>query len=222
MHVYLLNLPHLEFAAVVPKGEYATVCMLGDAVDREMVQAFMESPEVKATFPPGWRQPADFCHCSPRINVSPAHQPFGDRIVCIGDCGTTRLYKDGIGAAYRTAKAAAATAIFHGISEEDFRRNYRPVCRSIARDNRLGRLIFTVTRIIQKSGILKRGLCRMVQREQMSAGRPPRMSAVLWNTFTGSAPYWEILVSTLHPAFLAGFAWNVVAANLFAGAERRS
>lgn len=42
--------------------------------------------------------------------------PFGDRLVFIGDCGISRLYKDGIGAAYKTAKAAATTAVLHGIS----------------------------------------------------------------------------------------------------------
>jgi len=34
----------------------------------------------------------------------------------------SRLNKDGIGSAYRTAKAAAATAVFSGISANDFRK----------------------------------------------------------------------------------------------------
>ena len=54
----------------------------------------------------------------------------------IGDCGVTRLNKDGIGAAYRTAKAAARTAIFEGVSAEDFRKHYWPVCQAISGDNR--------------------------------------------------------------------------------------
>jgi hypothetical protein len=36
------------------------------------------------------------------------------------------------------------------------------------------------------------------------------MSAVLWNLFTGSASYREILMNTLHPAFVAGMLWNLV------------
>ena len=35
------------------------------------------------------------------------------------------------------------------------------------------------------------------------------MSMVLWDMFTGSAPYREILLRTLHPVFLARFLWNV-------------
>lgn len=215
MHVFLLDIPRLEFAALIPKGEYATVCLLGDDVDRDLVAQFLGSPEVKACFPPGWQQQNDYCHCSPRINIRPARHSFADRIVFVGDCGTTRLYKDGIGAAYRTAKAAATTAIFHGITEGDFRQHYRPVCESIARDNDVGKFVFRVTKAIQKSRVLRRGLCRMVAQEQNGAKRAsPRMSMVLWNTFTGSAPYREIFRSSLHPAFLLRFAWNIVAANL--------
>jgi len=221
MHVFLLNIPRLEFAALIPKGEYATVCLLGENIDRELVRSFMDAPEVKSCFPPGWQQQSDYCHCSPRINVRGARQPYADQIVFIGDCGTTRLYKDGIGAAYRTAKAAATTVIFHGTAAEDFERHYRPVCEAIARDNNLGKLVFLVTRVIQKNRFLRRGLCRMVTREQMNGGSRQRMSSVLWNTFTGSAPYRDIFLDSLHPAFLAGFAWNILAANIPAGRKGR-
>jgi hypothetical protein len=214
MHVFLLHIPRLEFAAIIPKGEYATICLLGENIDRDLVRSFMEAPEVRACFPPDWQQPPDYCHCSPRINIRPAHQPFADGIVFVGDCGTTRLYKDGIGAAYRTAKAAAKTAVFHGISEKDFRRHYQPECAVLARDNNIGKFIFQVTRTIQSLKFLRRGLCRMVTSEQRNGGRHPRMSSILWNTFTGSAPYRDILLNALHPAFLLGFAWNIVAANL--------
>jgi hypothetical protein len=40
------------------------------------------------------------------------------------------------------------------------------------------------------------------------------MSSVLWDVFTGSAPYREILLRTLHPRFPATLAWNVVVGNL--------
>ena len=216
MHVFLLDLPRLEFAAIIPKGEYATVCLLGGDIDSALVRTFLSAPEVKSCFPPGWQQDKDFCHCSPRINVRPAHQPYGDRIVFVGDCGATRLYKDGIGAAYRTAKAAASTAVFFGVGEQDFRLHYQPVCDGIARDNNLGKLIFTATRIIQKYKFLRRGLCRMVNNEQKNGGGGrQRMSSILWNTFTGSAPYREILLNALHPAFFLSYAWNILGANLF-------
>ena len=37
------------------------------------------------------------------------------------------------------------------------------------------------------------------------------MSTVLWDTFTGSAPYREILLRTLHPGFLTRLVWETMA-----------
>jgi CRP-like cAMP-binding protein len=37
---------------------------------------------------------------------------------------------------------------------------------------------------------------------------------VLWDLFTGSAPYREIILRALHPAFLGSFVWNVAAGSL--------
>jgi hypothetical protein len=37
------------------------------------------------------------------------------------------------------------------------------------------------------------------------------MSTVLWDTFTGSAPYRDIFLRTLHPGFLGVFLWEIVA-----------
>jgi len=33
MHVFLLDIPRLEFAAIIPKGDYATVCLLGEDIE---------------------------------------------------------------------------------------------------------------------------------------------------------------------------------------------
>lgn len=214
MHVFLLNLPRLEFAAVIPKGDYATVCLLGEEIDGPMIKSFLASPAVRRCFPPDLSIDSPPCHCSPRINIYAAVQPFADRIVFIGDSGVTRLYKDGIGAAYRTAKAAAETAVFYGISAEDFRRHYWPICRRINADNRIGKAIFAVTRQMQKKRHDLRGILRMVAIEQRNKSYRPHMSTVLWDLFTGSAPYREIILRTLHPAFLSRFLWSLVVANL--------
>lgn len=201
MHVFLLNIPRLEFAALIPKGDYVTMCLLGRDIDKELVQSFMNSREVQQCLPPGWQVPADFCHCSPKLNIVGATNPFADRLVFVGDCGVTRLFKDGIGAAYRTAKAAAITAVFEGVGAEDFRQHFWPACQYLATDNRIGRLVFAVTRQIQERRFLRRGVWRMVAAEQQKEGGDRRMSMVLWDTFTGSAPYRSVFLRSLHPAF---------------------
>ena len=209
MHVFLLNIPRLRFSALIPKGDYVTMCLLGRDIDSELVRAFMESPQVRRCFPPDWHLPQDFCHCSPKINVDGAARPFADRMVFIGDCGVTRLYKDGIGAAYRTAKAAAVTALFEGISADDFRRHYWPTCKALGADNRIGGIVLGTTHLIKKIGPARRGVVRMVSREQQTRnGRKP-MSMVLWDIFTGSAPYSDIFRRALHPVFLGRYLWNI-------------
>lgn len=208
MHVFLLNLPRLEFAALIPKGDYLTFCLLGEDIDDALVQAFLDTREVRECLPPGWQRPEKFCHCSPRIATSGAVQPFGDRVLFIGDCGIARLYKDGIGSAYRTAKAAARAAVFDGIAREDFRRHFEPVCESIRRDNLVGRLVFAFTRQIQHRRFARQGMLRMVMREQLHPSVQPRMSMVLWDTFTGSASYGDVFLRTLHPFFWCRLLWD--------------
>lgn len=208
MHVFLLDIPRLEFAALIPKGEFVTMCLLGEDVDQDLVEAFLHSPEVRRCFPV--ESTPCVCTCSPLINVRGPRRPYADRVVLVGDSGVTRLYKDGIGAALRTAKAAAETAVFQGISAEDFGRYYAPTCKAIAADNSIGKFMFTVTRGFKYARFSRRAIARMSRAEQESPSSARRLSAVLWNMFTGSAPYREILNDTLHPAFLAGMGWNLL------------
>lgn len=201
MHVFLLDLPHLEFAALIPKGDYVTMAMLGDDLDSAAGDMFASTPEVRAVMPPGWDHRVQSCQCLPHINVHGVEKPYADRVVFIGDAGVTRLYKDGLGAAYRTAKAAARTAVFEGVSERAFRERYLPVCRSIQGDNRIGHLAFMLTRVAQKLRILRVAILTITQDEQAS-GRTPRMSGVMWDIFSGSAPYSDIFRRMIHPALI--------------------
>jgi hypothetical protein len=130
-------------------------------------------------------------------------------VVFIGDSGSTRLYKDGIGAAYRTSKAAARTALFHGVAEADFETWYRPVCERIEKDNAIGRFMFGMTTYVQRSARTRRALLNMTAAEQARAGRQRRMSAVLWDMFTGSSSYREIMMRAMHPAFISRLGWNL-------------
>jgi len=163
---------------------------------------------------PGGEIPRHVCHCYPRINIKAAKPAFGDRMVMIGDSGTTRLFKDGIGAAYRTAKAAAKTAIFHGISAEDFKTHYAPMCNGISKDNQLGKLVFGFGSLVQKARFARRGVLRMTVHEQEQPGSSRRMSGVLWDLFSGSAPYTDVFLRTLHPAYIGSLLWNLVAGNM--------
>jgi flavin-dependent dehydrogenase len=209
MHTFLLNLPRLEFAALIPKGDYATVCMLGKSIDKELVQSFLETSEVKQCLPSNWQIQQAACQCMPKINIKGSARPFGNRFIFIGDCGISRLYKDGIGAAYRTAKAAATTAIFSGVSAEDFKARFWPACKRLEKDNQIGKLIFFVVGQIQKIRLARRAILRMVTSEQKRKKGAQRMSLALWDMFTGSAPYREVFMRMFHPFFWGSLLWSM-------------
>jgi len=216
-HAFLLNIPGLDYGAVIPKGAYITVCLLSShgGLDAATMQTFLNDPSVKRLLPPDFSPTNIACHCSPRINVNGSPQPFGDRIVFIGDSGVSRLYKDGIGAAYRSAKIAASTAVFEGISADDFKRQYMAFCRKMEFDNRIGKLLFKIVGLFQKTQFSRRAVLHMVSEEQqgkMDAGRG--MSMLMWDMLTGGVPYKEVLLRALHPAFWMRLLGDIIASLL--------
>jgi CRP-like cAMP-binding protein/flavin-dependent dehydrogenase len=212
-HAFLLDIPGLDYGAIIPKGDYMTICLLSSQSDLHpgTMNRFLAHPSVKAALPLDFPVEHFTCSCGPRINVMGSSQPFGDRMVFIGDCGVSRLYKDGIGAAYRSAKAAARTAIFQGISAKDFRRYYLPFCRKMENDNRIGRLLFMMVGQIKKLQFARRAVLRMVSKEQDGrASIDSGMSMVMWDMLTGGAPYRDVLRRAFKPVFLMRFLWSMI------------
>lgn len=216
IHFFLLDLPNLDFAAVVPKGNYITVCILGKDLNDEVFEKFLNTSAVKGCMPPGWQPEQFVCHCAPRINITGAVHPFADRMVFLGDSAISRLYKDGIGAAYRAAKYAATTVVFHGIGQQDLEAHYWQMVKSMEFDNRVGKIIFNIVSPMKTLKFAMRGIVRMVVAEQSKVPDQRRMSKIMWDMFTGSAPYRDIFYRFFHPAFLLRFFWYV-SASLFTG-----
>ena len=212
-HAFLLDIPGLDYGAMIPKGDYVTVCLLSSQGDLhpKAMDTFLNHPAVKSVLPPDFPLERFSCSCGPRISIMGSRQPFGDRIVFIGDCGVSRLYKDGLGAAYRSAKAAARTAIFQGISADDFRRYYLPFCRKMENDNQIGKWLFKIVGQINKIQFVRGAVLHMVAREQEGkASAESGMSMVIWDMLTGGAPYKEVLLRTLNPVFVIRFLWGMV------------
>jgi len=213
IHYFLLNLPGLDFAAVVPKGSYVTICLLGADLSQELFDSFLDTPQVKSCMPPGWKVGEYACHCAPRINVAGAIHPYAERMVFLGDIGISRLYKDGIGAAYRAAKAAAAAVIFGGIGEDDLKQHFGRPSQALENDNVIGKIIFaTVDKLIKPWPVIGRAMLRMVESEHHKPAAQQRLSSITWDLFTGSAPYKDILLRMFHPAFWSRFLWHLSAA----------
>lgn len=212
-HAFLLDIPGLDYGAIIPKGDYVTICLLSShkELHANAMELFLNNPAVKRAMPPDFSPGTVACQCGPRINIKGSEQPFGDRIVFIGDSGISRLYKDGIGAAYRTAKMAAGTAIFQGISASAFKNYYLPFCKKMERDNQIGKFLFKVAGLIQKAKIGQQVILKMITNEQEGTiTKERRLSAMLWDMLTGGAPYLEVLLCTLHPVFLSRLLWNLL------------
>ncbi len=188
--------PHgLKFGALIPKGHYLNISLLGEGLSTEAVEEFLEQQGLNQQ----WGQPASLCGCTPRVAVSPARRYFGDHWVAVGDAAVTRLYKDGIGAAFRTAEAAMQTAVRYGIHAGAFHHHYAPLCRQIAWDNVYGRLIFRLWELTMCTPWLLDAWKRCLHRE---ASLPPRQRVhlrILWGMFTGDEPYRTLFALSLQP-----------------------
>ena len=84
--------------------------------------------------------------------------PFlGNGFVAIGDAGVTRLFKNGIGSALRTARRAAWIAVSRGCSRADFVAGYLPLSRAIDLDNQIGRLLFLQVPLLKRFDAVSTG-----------------------------------------------------------------
>lgn len=200
IHLFLLPDKELKFAALIPKGPYVTLCILGKELSTDQVNAFLDKPIVRRILP----DTGDYsiqCRCLPKMNVAAPKVPFMDRFVMCGDAGSTRLFKDGLGAAYHMGKAAAKTAIFDGISREQFHANYLPVYQSIVQDNLFGRMLYLFIDLFRKQPFLTRAMLDVVNREQSDEHRKQKtLSTILWDMFTGNERYKTVFKRALSPA----------------------
>jgi hypothetical protein len=64
--------------------------------------------------------------------------------------------------------------------------------------------------IIKKFDFLTDVVMRMTKAEQNKVSSRRTMSMILWDMFTGSAPYRDVFLRSLHPRFLGRFLWSTV------------
>jgi hypothetical protein len=132
------------------------------------------------------------------MNIRAPKIPFTDRVVMCGDAGSTRLFKDGLGAAYMMGKAAAKTAVFHGVSRQDFQKNYLPVYKSIVTDNYYGYFLYSMIDQYRKRKMLTRAMLDTVKKEQNDSGNNRKiLSTILWDMFTGNERYKNVFFKSL-------------------------
>lgn len=199
VNLFLLPDKEIKFAAMIPKGTYVTVCILGKNITAHTLKEFLEKPFVKNVLPTSVPYEIN-CRCLPKMNVGAPRKGYANRVIICGDAGSTRLFKDGLGAAYIMGKAAAKTAVFQGVGEEQFEKYYYPVYKSLIVDNQFGRMLFFATDVCRKNRFLTEGMLEVVRNEQESSEKKRILSSILWDMFTGNERYKNIFPRSLSPS----------------------
>ncbi len=210
IHFFLIPEPkNIKFAALIPKGRYVTLCILGKDIDQQTVTELLNSPIARKLLPDHVFSDK-FCKCFPKLSLTAASGGFADRTVIIGDAGSTRLFKDGIGASYIMGKAAATTAVLHGVGKEHFSEHYLPVYKRTKVDNIYGRFVYLITNAYKNIGPLTESMVNVVKKEQQKRNESfPILSSMLWDTFTGNETYKNIFLRgtniMMHLKLIRGF-----------------
>jgi len=205
-HAFLIPHSGLIFGTLVPKRQFITVSVLSLGNHPVSVPEFLNYDIVQSLLPDHYERA---CDCRPKAVVAPARNYYADRFVVVGDAAVSRLYKDGIGSSLLTAREAARTVAYHGVSRHDFRSHYQPFCKSLNSDNWWGRLLFMVTNRAKDSRVFLLAQHRLIGDEQENTTGPQPFAKSAWGMFSGSYSYRRIAHMVLSPFSLAKLSWTI-------------
>lgn len=191
----------LEHTALVPKGRFLTVAMIGKCVDaatmprdgERIVGEFLGLPQI-ARILPGIREAPLACACFPSMAVTTARSPFGDRFALIGDAVGARLNKDGMYSAHVTAHSLALTLLHDGVDQASLAKRYGRTIKWLTADNRYGRLVFGFSRVAFGRPAFSRIMYQAFATElKVNDAWSRPLGVVLWKIASGTADYREVL-----------------------------
>ena len=203
----------LEHTALIPKGRFLTVAMIGKCIDEavlphdthQIVRDFLTLPQVDRILP-GIAAAPLACACAPRMAVTTATFPFGDRFAIIGDAVGSRLNKDGLYSTHVTASRLAETVLHEGIDQQALARGYRKTVKWLAADNRFGRMVFAASRVAFTMPVVSRIVYQAFATEyKVRDERSRPLTGVLWKIASGTADYGEVLREMCGYAVLRSF-----------------
>jgi flavin-dependent dehydrogenase len=206
-----------EHTALIPKGRFLTVAMIGKCIDeavlprdsQRIVRNFLTLPQIDRILP-GIAAAPLACACAPRMTVTTATCPFGDRFAIIGDAVGSRLNKDGLYSAHLTASRLAETVLHEGIDRQALARGYGKTVKWLVADNRFGRLVFAASRVAFTMPVVSRIMYQAFATEyKVRDERSRPLTVALWKIASGTADYREVL------AEMCGFG---VLRSIFSGA----
>lgn len=198
-HVFLIPHSSIIFGTLVPKGSFINVSILNHGKTPFPVKEFLNHELVQSLLPEKYEYS---CSCHPKVAVGMARNFYTDNFVAVGDAAVSRLYKDGIGSALLTARQAARTAVFKGLSRQAFKEDYNPLCHSLNHGNFWGRLLFSINDRAKNSRIFLLSQNRLIGNEQSNLKGSRHFTKAAWGMFSGSYSYKSIAWMTLNPVSL--------------------
>ncbi|MDY6833255.1 MAG: FAD-dependent oxidoreductase [Chloroflexota bacterium] len=210
-HVFLIPSSKIIFGTLVPKGPSIHVSVLSSGDKPVSIEDFLKQDIVRSMLPGHYEQT---CACRPRAVVSPASNYYTDRFVAVGDAAVSRLFKDGIGSSFLTAREAARTTVWYGISHRDFKQHYYPLCRGIERDNQWGKLLFSIHARSKNSRAFLLAQQRLVGDEQNNTTGPQPFTKMIWGMFTGGYTYRSMTRMAFNPGTMTRLSRSFVSAGL--------
>ncbi len=203
----------LEHIALVPKGDYLTIALVGESIDRaslpeetgQIIRAFLSIAHIQAILPRLDNTPIA-CACNPFMAVTPSKNPFENRISMVGDALGARLYRDGLYSAFVSAQSLAHTVVHKGVDKKSLEHANNWVLKWLEKDNRYGKIVFGLVQNALKSRILSRILYQTFATEMKSQrmGKWP-MGNVLWKIGSGSADYENLIGEIFSPRVFSSF-----------------
>ncbi len=206
----------LDHISLVPKGDYLTVALVGDHIDdasfprdtRDIIHAFLALPHCRTILPHITLQNTPVaCSCTPYMATAPAKGPICDRIAVLGDALGSRLYRDGLYAAFVSAEALAESVIYKGVDRKSLAGGYDGVIHWLKTDSMYAERVIGCIRTVLKSPFLSRILYQTLATEMKRKDREQRpLGKVLLDFGSGVNDYADVFKNlTRKPVFLSIF-----------------
>ena len=203
IHIFGNPSDSVWFAAILPKGKYISVALMGrdgDIRARDF-DTFLSRPQVQALLGDAVSGQAINCGCSSTITLrSPERFMVGGEngrvvMVNIGDAGPTRPRKNGIFAALDSAERLSSALLRHGNTTSGLEEYRRYITRRYVWDNRWADTVLRLSDLV-----LDRSLSRWLIMG-LAQGHVPILSRATTSTIihivSGKDSYWRIPLNVL-------------------------
>jgi hypothetical protein len=204
----------LDHISLVPKGDYLTVAMVGDRIDRasfpediqKIIHEFLSLSHCRAILPHITPHNAPVvCSCTPYMVAAPAEGAVCDRMAVVGDALGSRLYRDGIFSAFVGAEALAKTIVHRGVDKKSLSNGYEHIIRWLKVDSRYAERVMGSIQTVLKSPFLSRILYQTFATEMKHKSRERRpLGQALLDLGSGGTDYAHVYKKLIRiPVFLS-------------------